>query len=104
MTRLTYNVHDTEPARAWIAEALCAQPDMAAFRDLFFPNPGEKGKAAEAKRICAACPVRVACLEDALAEEGGRGHESRHGIRGGMGPRGRRYQYVERRDQKKRAA
>ena len=35
---------------------------------LFYPNPEEASKQAlAAKRICAACPVRLACLECALA-------------------------------------
>ncbi|QJT04396.1 WhiB family transcriptional regulator [Streptomyces asoensis] len=93
MTRLNYNTHDTEPGRAWLTQALCVRPDMAKYRHLFFPHPGEKAKAEAAKQICASCPVRIACLEDALAEEGGRGHENRHGIRGGMAPRARRNRY-----------
>lgn len=81
---------DTEPAREWLAQALCAMPHMAKYRDLFFPTSGEKNKTAAAKQICAACPVRASCLADALAEEGGRAHDNRHGIRGGLSPRGRR--------------
>jgi WhiB family redox-sensing transcriptional regulator len=93
-------VPDTEPGRAWLLNALCARKDMAPYRDLFFPHPGEKAKANAAKRICAACPVRQACLDDALAQEGGRGHESRFGVRGGLGPRGRRRRYDQLRQRK----
>ncbi|MFE7077887.1 WhiB family transcriptional regulator [Streptomyces sp. NPDC057620] len=63
----------------WRTRALCVQTDP----DLFFPQPGDKQATAAAKEICAACPVRVACLEAALAEEGGRTAASRFGIRGG---------------------
>jgi hypothetical protein len=38
------------------ADALCAQVDP----DLFFPERGQP--AADAKLVCAACPVRAACL------------------------------------------
>lgn len=92
----TGSVPDTLRPVDWRTEALCARPDMAAYRELFFPTPGEKGKALAAKQICAACPVRLACLEDALAVEGGCGHEKRHGIRGGLSPAGRRKRYDQR--------
>lgn len=95
---------DTEPAVDWRTDALCAQSQFADQRDMFFPHPGEKAKAAAAKKICAACPVRQACLDDALAEEGGRGHESRFGVRGGLGPRGRRRRYEQARQRRKAVA
>lgn len=47
----------------WRARAACATADP----DLFFPEkdtPAER--ISEAKQICAACPVRQACLEDAI--------------------------------------
>jgi WhiB family redox-sensing transcriptional regulator len=52
---------DTGPARVaavlevW-AGAVCAQVDP----ELFFPEKGEPTRAA--KTVCAACPVRAACL------------------------------------------
>lgn len=52
--------------------------------ELFFPAPGQRGKAARAKRVCARCPVRAACLADALAT-----HDE-YGIRGGLTPNERR--------------
>lgn len=48
---------------------------------LFYPGPGEN--ADEAKRICAACPVRRPCLEWALAN-------AEFGIWGGTSERERR--------------
>lgn len=45
----------------WMARAACRGADT----ELFFPIDEEKG-AGEAKAICAACPVREACLEFAL--------------------------------------
>ena len=56
---------------AWQTRAACRGHDPA----IFFPDRGETQ--AEAKRICMSCPVRVDCLEWALAN-----HE-RFGIWGG---------------------
>ena len=57
-----------------------ALPPSAACRDadprLFFPEPGESD--AEAKAICAACPVRAGCLAAALA------NRERYGVWGGV--------------------
>ena len=55
--------------------ALCTQTDP----DLWFPREGSNGTAA--KRICRACPVRAACLEEALASP----HTPTSGIRAGYG-------------------
>jgi WhiB family redox-sensing transcriptional regulator len=48
---------------AWQSDALCAQTDP----DMFLPEQG--GSTRDAKRVCAACPVRRKCLEYALAQE-----------------------------------
>jgi WhiB family redox-sensing transcriptional regulator len=48
----------------WRHQARCARPGVDP--DLFFPEPGERGKVAAAKRICARCPVQQPCLEEAL--------------------------------------
>lgn len=92
------------PRSGWREQALCARPDMAAYRDAFFAHPTDTDTTALAKRICAACPVREACLQAALAEEGGRGHHDRFGIRGGLGPRGRRNRYEAARRARRKAA
>jgi len=49
---------------------------------LFYPERGESSK--EAKAVCATCPVRVECLDHAIAT-----HE-RWGLWGGMTERERR--------------
>ncbi|MFD5814364.1 WhiB family transcriptional regulator [Streptomyces sp. NPDC127038] len=95
MSHYTGSVPATERPVDWRTEALCAREDMAPYRELFFPLPGETAKAAAAKQICAACPVAAECLADAMRVEGGRGGESRHGIRGGLGPKGRRSRYEQ---------
>ena len=66
-----------QDARHWQDEALCAQVDG----DMWFPEKG--GTTREAKRICAACPVRADCLEYALARK-----ES-FGVWGGLSERER---------------
>lgn len=70
----------SRPASRWWDEAACASVDP----ELFFPLGlrGESGsyeaQVREVKAICAHCPVRGACLDDALAS----GMD--HGIWGGM--------------------
>ncbi len=49
----------------------------------------ERLDVAKAKRVCIACPVRSACLEDAMTEEAYLGGLERHGIRGGLTARER---------------
>lgn len=46
-------------APEWMADAACARTDPEAF----FP---EKGSGADARKICADCPVRQQCLDMAL--------------------------------------
>ena len=67
---------------SWQNHAACRDADP----ELFFPEPGPDmhRKIAEAKALCAACPVRVDCLGYAL-----RGRE-RFGIWGGQADRSRR--------------
>lgn len=62
----------------WITDALCAQVD----NEIFFPPKG--GSTKDAKRVCMACPARVACLEAAMARD------ERFGIWGGLSERERR--------------
>ncbi|MGP2441955.1 WhiB family transcriptional regulator [Streptomyces sp. JW3] len=62
----------TAPDLAWQEEALCAQTGG----DFFFPEPGSSVR--EAKRICALCPIRPACLEFALS------NDERFGVWGGL--------------------
>jgi len=52
-----------EAADVWRAEALC-QDNSGALTHLFFSD--ELQDIAEAKRICAQCPVLANCLEGAL--------------------------------------
>lgn len=66
----------------WVQFAACARVDP----ELFFPDAG--GFADAAISICAECPVRLACLADALHRESQPGAES-WGVYGGMSARQR---------------
>jgi WhiB family redox-sensing transcriptional regulator len=63
----------------WREQALCAETDPEAF----FPEKGRP--TAPALRVCAGCPVRAACLADALNRR-----DTTFGVLGGMTPRQRR--------------
>ncbi|UJV43836.1 WhiB family transcriptional regulator [Streptomyces sp. AMCC400023] len=79
------------------AQALCADPAYAdRIDELWYAHTIEqKAAAVEAIRICYQCPIRLACLRDALTIEGGANKESRHGIRGGLTGYQRRLVYEE---------
>ena len=67
----------------WISEAACDGADPALF------DPVNRHVAARATAVCAACPVRRACLLDALDDE----EDTAYGpwlVRGGMTPKERR--------------
>ncbi|MCX5587598.1 WhiB family transcriptional regulator [Streptomyces erythrochromogenes] len=68
----------TAPTLDWQAHGICAQTDP----EEFFPEQG--GSTFQAKKICAACDVRTACLEYALT------NNERYGIWGGASERERR--------------
>ena len=55
--------------------------------EIWYPDPTDIIGTREAVDICQACPVRQACLEQAMREEPAGG---RHGIRGGLTPEERR--------------
>jgi ribosomal protein S21 len=93
------------PPPAWSRQATCADPAYADHRDeLWYALPKERDAVNEAKTICNGCPVRQACLEDAMKAEGGAGHSNRHGIRGGLTPSQRHRLYEELRRRAKAAA
>jgi WhiB family redox-sensing transcriptional regulator len=69
---------DEQEGSEWMLEARCLDADPEAF----FPEKG--GSTREAKRICAACPVRDECLQYALE------NDERFGIWGGLSERERR--------------
>jgi WhiB family redox-sensing transcriptional regulator len=62
-----------ESARWW-HQAACHGMDA----DLFHPVARDRRAAEEALKVCARCPVRSQCLDDAVA------HGDRYGVRGGL--------------------
>jgi hypothetical protein len=71
---------------SWQARAACARlvaTGQASPAD--WDGDGD-GDAARAITVCDSCPVRVACLTDALATERGLGPTSRHGVRASLTP------------------
>lgn len=97
----TGQIPDTERPVDWRTAGPCRTEDP----DLFFPNPGDTRGIKAAQQICATCPVaaRMACLTDALREEGGRQPANRHGIRGGLTGSQRRSLYEKQRARRKQA-
>jgi WhiB family redox-sensing transcriptional regulator len=69
---------DDYTAERWADHAACKGVDP----DLFFPERGEDAR--HAKAICARCPVRTFCLEEALV------NVEKHGVWGGLSERERR--------------
>jgi WhiB family redox-sensing transcriptional regulator len=76
-------LYDGGSVPEWQRAAACAEPDVD--RAVFFPPEGWAADlaVAAAKRVCARCPVRDACLAAALAWEDPR---QRHGVAGGLAP------------------
>ena len=62
----------------WTLRAVCNGADP----DLFFVEIGQSN--AEAKKLCARCPVREECLDYALR------HDIRHGVWGGKSEKDRK--------------
>ncbi len=62
---------------AWEEHAACRA--VGVDPEWFFP--GEAGNPRRAKEVCSWCPVRAACLRDAMRKEK---PGMRHGIRGGL--------------------
>ena len=53
----------------WMLRGKCAEEAEAdlSVAELFFPSPGGKEDAAEAKALCSACAVQLDCLRFAIA-------------------------------------
>jgi hypothetical protein len=67
----------------WHQHAACQEHDP----ELFFADPSDVHRIQAAKRICAGCPVRSACLADVMAWEQ---PASRYGVVGGLSAQERR--------------
>ena len=64
----------------WRQQALCRGVDP----EIFYPVSEDEDASADAKAICAQCPVREPCLEYALTVR------EKHGVWGGLTERERR--------------
>ncbi|APY91064.1 hypothetical protein A7J05_23210 [Streptomyces alfalfae] len=71
---------------------------------MWWAPTSKRGALAEAIRLCHECPVRKACLDEAMRIEGSAHKERRHGIRGGLQPTQRRRLYEELERRRKAAA
>lgn len=75
----------SRPADGWQDRAFCAylvaRPDTDVTVRLWYPGPGQRSNYNLARRICHQCPVRVECLQYALATEV---EYFRHGMWGGL--------------------
>ncbi len=66
--------------RPWLGQAAC----KGAPQHIFYPTRGDTGAYKQARTVCARCPVRAECLDDAL-ERG-----ELHGMWGGKSERERK--------------
>ncbi len=84
MVQTQPETHTETPTRTrragWRAWAECAGLDT----EIFYPEPLTPDTKADAKAVCARCPVRLDCLAEAIAAN------EPFGIRGGLTPRERR--------------
>nr|WP_285594596.1 WhiB family transcriptional regulator [Actinomycetospora sp. NBRC 106378] len=83
----------------WHADAACSGMDET----LFFP-PTETGplgaaQVEQAKQVCAGCPVRAACLAEAMTRESA---SARYGVFGGLSATERGRLYVQLREHARR--
>ena len=88
-------VFDGGSAPDWHEDAACSGMDET----LFFP-PTETGplgtaRVEQAKQVCAGCPVRAACLAEAMTREPA---SARYGVFGGLSATERGRLYVQLRD------
>jgi WhiB family redox-sensing transcriptional regulator len=90
-TKWIESLLDYEP-QPWADDALCAKLGDPSLADAWFPNAGSH-TAVEVKKMCGQCPVRIQCLEYALA------HDEKHGIWGGLSRIERRTLQRQRRQQ-----
>jgi len=76
---------DDHRDRSWMADGACRGLDADTVNRLFFSERGQNDDITEAKAVCAACPVRAACLEYGMAEMfgvwGGRSARERRQMR-----------------------
>jgi WhiB family redox-sensing transcriptional regulator len=80
MTRTNSPTFGVPTPGAWRQQASCRGVDP----EIFYPVSEDEEAAADAKAVCATCPVREPCLEHALTTR------EKHGVWGGLDERERR--------------
>jgi hypothetical protein len=81
MSTLPYKPGRTA-TQTWRDIASCLGRDP----EIWYPHTTDQATAIQAVMICSSCPVREACLEDALDQEAGAKPDGRNGIRAGLSP------------------
>lgn len=76
----------TQDRAGWRDAAACREIGAAYFFPPDDPDDEPLYSTNRARAICAHCPVRVPCLDDAMAREGTAGREARTGVWGGLSP------------------
>lgn len=76
-------------ATDWWEQAVCARVDP----EVWFPASRRIAELNRAKELCADCPVRAQCLDEAMRAEGAAGASNRSGVFGGQSPTARRRLY-----------
>lgn len=77
---------------SWEDRAACAGLPTDRFFDDVWPEDGDGGTAfdvtafEDARAVCASCPVRLSCYEDAMTREAGSAQSRRFGMRAGVTP------------------
>lgn len=80
----------------WRLDASCRDWDHERDGDPWHPDSALPNAYSKAREICGGCPVAAACLEVAMAAEGARVRDSRHGMFGGLSPHERARLWRER--------
>jgi hypothetical protein len=77
----------------WRDRAACSALPLSLFFEDVYPSNDDGTDGAlipealeRARGICASCPVRLACHEDAMTHEAGAAANRRHGVSGGLTP------------------
>lgn len=88
-------VFDGDRVPSWHEQAACAGMDETLFFPLGEGGPVGAERVQQAKAVCSGCPVRAACLADAMTRES---PSARHGVFGGLTATERGRLYVQLRD------
>lgn len=78
---------DADETASWVLQAACRGLVSSGESDPWFPVAATSTEAyAEAREVCAKCPVAAECLDRAMQDEAGRSDRARWGMWGGKTP------------------